>query len=65
MKLTLSMYLLFVFVSSWVIQDVFGTDYETRLILSISLTASLAYMENVHKITYKVIKRLFVKAHAQ
>lgn len=64
MKLTLSMYLLFVFVSSWVIQDVFGTDYETRLILSLSLTASLAYMENAHKIIYEVVKRLLSKAHA-
>lgn len=63
MKLTLPMYLLFVFVSSWVIQDVFGSDYETRLILSLSLTASLGYMENAHKMTYDAVKRLFSKAH--
>jgi hypothetical protein len=64
MKITLPMYLLFVFVSSWVIQDVVGSDYETRLILSLSLTISFAYMENVHRKAYQAVKRFFLRAHA-
>ncbi len=60
MKITLPMYLLFIFVSTWVIQDVFGSDYESKLILSCLLTAAFAYLENAHVMVYRAFKKAIV-----
>jgi hypothetical protein len=48
MKLSLLQFLLFVFISMWVLGDVAGTSNDERMYWCIIMTFGIAYLNNAH-----------------
>lgn len=59
MKLSLSQMTLAVFVSMWVIGDVFGTSYNEKLYWSLMMSICFAYFHNAHGVVFQKLKKVF------